>query len=34
MVQLEIHLCQRLLHVLDVRRRVIQQPLSLPEIGA
>ena len=34
MMQLQVHLHQRLLHVLDMRRRVIQQPLPLPQIGA
>ena len=34
MMQLQVHLHQRLLHVLDMRRRVIQQSLPLPQIGA
>ena len=34
MMKLQVHLRQRLLHVLNVCRRVIQQPLTLPEIGA
>ena len=34
MMQLQVHLHQRLLHVLDMRRRIVQQPLPLPEIGA
>jgi hypothetical protein len=34
MMQLQVHLRQRLLHVLNVCRRVIQQPLPLSEIGA
>jgi len=33
-MQLQVHLGQRLLHVLDVRRRVVQQPLALPQVGA
>src|SRR5512134_3440507 len=32
-VQLEVHEGQRLLHVLDVRSRVVQMPLSEPQIG-
>ena len=32
-MELQVHLRQRLLHVLDVRRRVIQQPLALTQIG-
>ena len=34
MMQLQVHLHQRLLHVLNMRRRIIQQPLPLPEVGA
>ena len=34
MMQLEVHLHQRLLHVLNMRRRVVQQTLPLPEVGA
>jgi hypothetical protein len=33
-MQLQVHLRQGLLHVLNVCRRVIQQPLTLPQIGA
>ena len=33
-MQLQVHLRQRLLHVLNMRRRVVQQPLPLPQIGA
>jgi len=32
-VQLQIHLHQRLLHVLHVRRRVLDQPLAMPQVG-
>ena len=34
MVQLQIHLHQRLLHVLNVRGRVLDEPLAQPQIGA
>jgi hypothetical protein len=34
MIQLQVHLHHRLLHVLDMRRRIVQRPLSLPQIGA
>jgi hypothetical protein len=33
MMQLQVHLRQCLLHVLDVCRRIIQQPLPLSEVG-
>ena len=33
-VQLQVHLRQRLLHVLDVRRGVVQQALALAQVGA
>lgn len=33
-MQLQVHLRQRLLHVLNVCRRVIQEPLPLPKVGA
>ncbi len=32
-LQLQIHLRQRFLHVLDVGRRVVQQPLPLAQVG-
>jgi hypothetical protein len=32
-MELQVHLGQRLLHVLDMGRRVIQQPLALTQIG-
>jgi hypothetical protein len=31
-MQLQIHLHERLLHVLDVRGRMVQQPLALPQV--
>jgi hypothetical protein len=34
MMQLQVHLHQRLLHMLDMRRCVVQQPLPMTEIGA
>ena len=33
-MELNVHLHQRLLHVLDVRRPVVQQALALAQIGA
>jgi hypothetical protein len=33
MMQLQVHLHQRLLHVLDMRSCIIQQPFPLPQIG-
>ena len=33
-VELNIHLCQRLLHMLDVRSRVLQQTLALTHVGS
>ena len=33
-MELNVHLHQRLLHVLDVRRTVVQQALALTQIGA
>ena len=33
-MQLQVHLHQSLLHVLDMPRRVILQPLPLPKVGA
>ena len=32
-VELEIHLCQRLLHMLDMRGRVLKQTLALTHVG-
>ena len=32
-VELEIHLCQRLLHVLDMRCCVLKQTLALTHVG-
>ena len=32
MLQLQVHLHQRLLHVLDVGRGVIEQPLTLAQV--
>src|ERR1700691_4181164 len=32
-VELEIHLCQRLLHMLDMRGRVLKQTLTLTHVG-
>src|SRR2546426_10605798 len=32
--ELEVHLDQRLLHALDVRRRALHQGLAVPQIGA
>jgi len=34
MVELQVHLGQRLLHVLDVSSRIVQKPLALSQIGA
>ena len=33
MVQLQIHMSQRLLHVLDVRGRVLQMPVADPHVS-
>ena len=33
-MELDVHLHQRLLHMLDVRRTVVQQALTLAQIGA
>jgi hypothetical protein len=33
-MQLDIHLHQGLLHVLDVRRGVLDQPLAMTQIGS
>lgn len=33
MMELEVHLHERLLHVLDMRGRAFGKPLPLPEIG-
>lgn len=32
MMQLKVHLHERFLHVLDVRRRILQQALALPKV--
>ena len=32
-MELNVHLHQRLLHVLDMCRRVVQQPVPLPQVG-
>lgn len=32
-VELQVHECQSLLHVLDMRRGVIQMPLAQPQVG-
>ncbi|MCY1371411.1 hypothetical protein D9M69_585510 [compost metagenome] len=34
MVQLQIHVGERLLHVLDMRRSVVEMPLPQPQIAA
>ena len=33
-IELDVHLHQRLLHMLDVRRTVVEQALALAQIGA
>jgi hypothetical protein len=33
MVELKIHLRQRLLHVLDMRGGIVEQPITLPQVG-
>jgi hypothetical protein len=34
MMQLDVHLHQRLLHVLDVRGGIVEQPLALSQVCA